>query len=85
VVLVAQAGTESTKIRIFCQATSFWAHGAIMLSEKLLEVVGVNMLSGENGYWEQKSTAQSARSASFRPLAVTSGPVHHLGAFSSEE
>jgi hypothetical protein len=54
-----------------------------MLSVKLLEVVGVDTLSGENGYWQQKSAAQFARIASFCPLAVTSGPGHHLEAFSS--
>jgi hypothetical protein len=54
-----------------------------MLSEKLLEGIGVNIFAGENSYQCRKSTTQSARNASFRPLSIMSGPGHHLGAFSS--
>jgi hypothetical protein len=54
-----------------------------MLSQKLLIDVGVDTFAGENPYRRRKSAAQSARIASFRPLAVTSGPGRHLEAFSS--
>jgi hypothetical protein len=54
-----------------------------MLSQKLLEVIGVDMFAGENCYQRQKSTAQSAIIASVCPLAVTSGSGRHLGALSS--
>jgi hypothetical protein len=54
-----------------------------MLSEKLLEGIGVDMLASKNGCQRRKSAAQSAYIALFCPLAVTSGPGHHLEAFSS--
>jgi hypothetical protein len=54
-----------------------------MLFEKLLAGVGIDTFAGKNGYQRHKSAAQSARIASFHPLAVTSGPGHHLRAFSS--
>jgi hypothetical protein len=54
-----------------------------MLSEKLLIGFGVDMFASKNGFLQRKSAAQSARIASFRPLAVTSGLGHHLRAFSS--
>jgi hypothetical protein len=57
--------------------------GDHMLSQKLLVDVGVGTFAGENRYRRHKSTAKSARTASFRPLAVTSGEGCHLGAFSS--
>jgi hypothetical protein len=46
-----------------------------MLSQKLLVDVSVDTFSGKNRY------AQSAHIASFCPLAPTSGPGRHLGAF----
>jgi hypothetical protein len=54
-----------------------------MLSQKLLKDVGVEAFSGKNRYWRRNSAAQSACIASFIPMAVTSGPGRHLGAFSS--
>jgi hypothetical protein len=54
-----------------------------MLPQKLLVDVGVGMFAGENRYWRHKSAAKSARTASFRSLAVTSGSGRHLEAFSS--
>jgi hypothetical protein len=51
--------------------------------EKLLEVVVVGSFAGENRYRRHKSAAKSARTAFFRPLAVTSDPGRHLEAFSS--
>ncbi len=54
-----------------------------MLSQKLLIDVGVDTFAAENRYRRRKSTAKSARTAFFRPLAVTSGPGRHLEAFSS--
>jgi hypothetical protein len=51
--------------------------------EKLLEVIVVGSFASENRYRRRKSAAKSARTASFRPLAVTSGPGHHLEDFSS--
>jgi hypothetical protein len=44
-----------------------------MLSKKLLLSIGVDMLAGKNSFRWRKSAAQSARIASFRPLAITSG------------
>jgi hypothetical protein len=52
-----------------------------MLSKKLLVDVGVGTFAGKNYYRQRKSTAKSARTPSFRPLAVTSGSGRHLGAF----
>jgi hypothetical protein len=54
-----------------------------MLSQKLLIDVGVDTFATENRYRRRKSTAKSAHTAFFRPLAVTSGPGRHLEAFSS--
>jgi hypothetical protein len=54
-----------------------------MLSQKLLIDVGVDTFAGENRYRRRKSAAKSARTASFRSLAVTSGSGRHLEAFSS--
>ncbi len=54
-----------------------------MLSQKLLVDVRVGRFAGENRYWWRKSAAKSACTASFCPLAITSGPGRHLGAFSS--
>jgi hypothetical protein len=54
-----------------------------MLSQKLLVDVVVGMFAGENRYQRHKSTAKSARTASFRVLAVMSGPGRHLEVFSS--
>jgi hypothetical protein len=54
-----------------------------MLSQKLLVDVVVGMFASENRYRRHKSAAKSARTASFRLLAITSGSGHHLGAFSS--
>jgi hypothetical protein len=56
-----------------------------MLSEKLLEGVDVDIFAGKNSYRWRKYAAQSARIASFCPLAITLGPGLHLGAFSSNE
>jgi hypothetical protein len=53
-----------------------------MLFEKLLMGVGVDTFAGKNSHQQRKSAAQSARIASFHPLAITSGPGHHLRAFS---
>jgi hypothetical protein len=39
----------------------------------------------KNHYQWRKSAADSTCIASFRPLAVTSGPGRHLAAFSSKE
>ncbi len=44
-----------------------------MLSQKLLVDVVLGMFAGENHYRRRKSDAKSARTASFRLLAVTSG------------
>jgi hypothetical protein len=44
-----------------------------MLSKKLLISIGVDMLAGKNSFRWRKSAAQSARIASFHPLAITSG------------
>jgi hypothetical protein len=49
--------------------------------EKLLEVVVVGSFAGENRYRRRKSAAKSARTASFRHLAVKSGPGRHLEVF----
>jgi hypothetical protein len=57
--------------------------GDYILCEKLLEVVGVYTFASENRYRRRKSAAKSARTASFRLLAVTSGSGRHLGAFSA--
>jgi hypothetical protein len=57
--------------------------GNYMLSEKLLKPVGIDMFAMENGFRQCKSAAQSARIASFCPLAITSGPDRYLEAFSS--
>jgi hypothetical protein len=46
-----------------------------MLSEKLLIGIGVDTFAGENGFQRRKFAAQSARIASFHPLAITSGPA----------
>jgi hypothetical protein len=54
-----------------------------MLSQKLLVDVGVGTFAGENRHRQRKSAAKFARTASFRPLAVTSGPGNHLEAYSS--
>jgi hypothetical protein len=54
-----------------------------MLYEKLLEVVSVDTFAGKNGFRRLKCAAQFASIASFRPLAVTSGPGRHLEALSS--
>jgi hypothetical protein len=51
--------------------------------EKLLEVVVIGSFAGEILYRRRKSAAKSARTASFRYLAVTSGSGRHLEAFSS--
>ncbi len=51
--------------------------------EKLLEVVVVGSFAGENRYRGRKSAAMSARTSSFRSLAVTLGLGRHLEAFSS--
>jgi hypothetical protein len=56
-----------------------------MLEKKLLVDVGVDTFTGKNRYWRRKSATHSAGIASFCPLAVTSGPGPHLGAFSSLE
>jgi hypothetical protein len=50
-----------------------------MLSENLFE--GIGKFAGKNCCWWHKSAAQSACIASFRPLAITSGPGCHPGAF----
>ncbi len=57
--------------------------GDYMLSQKLLVDVSVDTFAGENRYRRRKSAAKSARTASFRLLAVTSGSGRHLEAFSS--
>jgi hypothetical protein len=49
--------------------------------QKLLVDVIVDTFTGVNRYQRHKSAAQSACIASFRPLAITSGPGCHLGAF----
>jgi hypothetical protein len=54
-----------------------------MLSQKLLVDVVVGMFAGENHYRRRKSAAKSARIASFRLLAIMSGPGRHLEVFSS--
>jgi hypothetical protein len=54
-----------------------------MLSQKLLEDVGVDTFACKNRYRRRKSAAKSAHSASFRSLALASGSGHHLEAFSS--
>jgi hypothetical protein len=54
-----------------------------MLSQKLLIDVGVDTFAAEDRYRRRKFAAKSARTAFFCPLAVTSGPGHHLEAFSS--
>jgi hypothetical protein len=54
-----------------------------MLSEELSEGIGIDTFAGKNGYQRRKSATQSNCIASFHPLAITSGPGHHLGAFSS--
>ncbi len=51
--------------------------GDHMLSQKLLVDVGIGMFAGKNRYWQRKSAAKSARTASFRLLAVTSGLGRH--------
>jgi hypothetical protein len=56
-----------------------------MLSQKLLVDVNVSMFAGKNHYQRHKFAANSAHIASFRPLAVMSGPGRHLGAFSPKE
>jgi hypothetical protein len=52
-----------------------------MLSQKLLIDVSVDTFAAENRFRRRKSAAKSARTAFFRPLAVTSGPGRHLEAF----
>jgi hypothetical protein len=54
-----------------------------MLSQKLLVDVGVGTFAGKKCYLRRKSATKSTHTASFRPLAVTSGSGRHLGAFSS--
>jgi hypothetical protein len=54
-----------------------------MLSQKLLIDVGVGKFTGENCHQRRKSAAKSARTTSFRHLAVKSSPGCHLEAFSS--
>jgi hypothetical protein len=54
-----------------------------MLSRKLLIDVGVDTFAAENHYQRRESAAKSSRIATFRPLAVTSGPGRHLEVFSS--
>jgi hypothetical protein len=49
--------------------------------EKLLEVVVVDLFTGKNRSRRRKSATKSARTASFRHLAVKSGPGRHLEAF----
>jgi hypothetical protein len=51
--------------------------------EKLLEVVVVGSFAGENDNLRRKSAVKSARTVSFRHLAIKSGPGRHLEAFSS--
>jgi hypothetical protein len=51
-----------------------------MLSQKLLVDVGVGMFAGKNRYRRRKSAAKSARTASFRLLAVMSDSGRHLEA-----
>jgi hypothetical protein len=50
--------------------------------EKLLEVIVVGSFAGENRYRRRKSAAKSARTTSFRSLAVTSGSRRQLEDFS---
>jgi hypothetical protein len=54
-----------------------------MLSQKLLVDFSIGTFAVENRYRRRKSAAKSARTASFHPLVVTSGPGRDLGAFSS--
>ncbi len=56
-----------------------------MLSGKLLMGVSVDKFASKNGFLWRKSAAQSARIASFRPLAVMSSLGRHLGAFSLKD
>jgi hypothetical protein len=54
-----------------------------MLSQMFLVDVGIGTFAGKNRYRRHKSAAKSTCTTSFRPLAITSGPGRHLGAFSS--
>jgi hypothetical protein len=56
-----------------------------VLSQKLLVDVGVDTFAGENRYQRRKSTSHSTCIASFHPLAVMSGPGHHLEAFNLKD
>jgi hypothetical protein len=56
-----------------------------MLYENLLKGIGVDMFASKNSFQWRKFGAQSAHITSFHPLAITSGPGHHLGAFSFKE
>jgi hypothetical protein len=52
-----------------------------MLSQKLLADGGGGTFAGENRYRRHKSAVKPAHTASFRPLAVTSGPGRYLELF----